>query len=158
MQYDIVPIKGMYRGMDRVLTPEDFPILKSKEEYEVLSDKYDRYLQCYLELNGSDGLRSLVEFYKEFKSYDVDLEIIVYDNVPIKDAYGYCIELLGIDIVHDMCESLLAQDLNPRILCLLNENGLCESEADVNKIIPFQEHGDVTWRSCYVYKVKVMKD
>lgn len=157
MKYDIVPIRSMYRGMDRVLTPEDFPILKSKQEYEVLSDKYDRYLECYLELDGSDGLKRLVEFYKEIKRYDVNLEIIVYDNFPIKDAYGYCIELLGIDIVHDMCESLISHNLNPQILCLLNENGLCEREADVDKIIPFQEHGGVMWRPCYVYKVKVLK-
>lgn len=44
-------------------------------------------------------------------------------------------------------------ELNPQIMHLLNENGLCESVDDVVKAIPFQKHGDAEWNPCYVYKV-----
>lgn len=36
---------------------------------------------------------------------------------------------------------------------MINQNGLCRTEADVRETIPYQEHGGVEWKPCYIYKV-----
>ena len=35
----------------------------------------------------------------------------------------------------------------------LNENGLCKTEADVARFIPYLDHGVDIWEPCYVYRV-----
>lgn len=153
MRYDIVPIKQKYRGMDRSLLATDLLTLKSKSEFDKLLNTYYTYLECIEENISDTGLKSLIHIYEEFKKFGVPCEIIVFDSIPHKNVFGYQIELLGIDIVHDMCESLLSDDINSCIYHLLNENGLCKTEQDVEKIIPFQDCGNVEWSPCYVYEL-----
>ena len=76
-----------------------------------------------------------------------------YDNNIITESFGYCVELLGIDIVHDMCESLLEDKISIDISYLINENGLCSSIQNIEKVICSQEHGTVDWKPCYVYRI-----
>lgn len=153
MQYDIVLINQKYRGMERSLLATDLLTNKGKKQFDSLLDIYYQYLACVEEETSSDGLKRLVRYYEEFKKFNIPCEIIVYDSVPQNNAFGDDIELLGIDIVHEMCESLLSDDVNPSIKYLLNENGLCNTEQDIKKVIPFQDHGNAEWKPCYVYKL-----
>lgn len=155
MLYDIVPIQSRYRGMERGLTTEDIWTSKAREKYDELLEIYYAYLDCILEESDENILGRLILIYNEFTKYDVLCEIIAYDICPISEIAGCSIEFLGIDIVHDMCESLISGEVRPCIEHLLNKNGLCSAVGDIEKIIPFQDHGNVEWKPCYVYKVNV---
>ena len=152
MRFDIAPIEGKYRGMERTVDIPWNP--KTKKVYKQLLEKY--YSHIELECNGDydyESLEKMIAFYKELCTYGISCEMIAFSNEPLEQVHGYPIELLGIDIVHDMCESLIEDEINPQIAHLLNDNGLCNTEADVEKIIPFQDHGGVEWLPCYVYKI-----
>lgn len=154
MRFDIALIEGKYRGMERsVVIPWN---LKTKNVYKLLLEKYFSYIE--LECKGSydsNSLEKMIIFYKELRTYEIICEMIVYASEPLEQVYGYSIDLLGIDIVHDMCESLISDEINPQIAYILNENGLCDTEVDVERIIPFQDHGNVEWLPCYVYRIDV---
>lgn len=78
--------------------------------------------------------------------------MIIYSNEPMESFNGWGIELLGIDIVHDFCESLLSNGVDSEADAILNENGLCKNKEDVGKIIAVQDPGDVDWSPIYVYR------
>lgn len=154
MRFAIVLIKGKYRGMEREV---DIPWnSKTKKTYYQLLEKYFLYieLKCWSDYN-ADSLEKMIAFYNELCAYEINCEVIGYANEPLEQVCGYSVDLLGIDIVHDMCESLISDEINPQIAHLLNENGLCDTEVDVERIIPFQDHGNVEWLPCYVYRIDV---
>jgi len=155
MRYDIVSLGKKYRGMERSLTTSHLWNRNTKKIFEELLETYYLYIDIdfWDEINRSSFER-ICACYKKFLTHNIPCELIAYDILPIEDVYGYPIELLGIDIVHDMCESLISDNVNPKINHLLNENGLCRTVSDIDKIIPFQDHGTVAWSPCYVYKVK----
>lgn len=153
MRYDIVPIKSQYRGMDRTLLITDLWNSNSKKHFDELLEKYYLYLEnC--EVISKKAFEDVIIFFQEVIKYDILCEMIVYDTVPLDTAFGYPVELIGIDIVHDMCESLLSDTVSPQVLYRLNKNGLCRTVNDVGEIIPFLKHGAVEWNPCYVYRVK----
>ena len=154
MRYDIVPMKQKYRGMGRSLTVTDLWNKKTQKVYDILLEKYFRYLDLY-ELADKRSFEEMILFCQEIIEYDIDCEMIVYDAKPIEEIYGYELELLGIDIIHDMCESLISDAVNPLARYLLNDNGLCKTEIDVEKIVPLQIHGNLKWIPVYVYKVRL---
>lgn len=112
MDFYIVAIKGKYRGMDRSV---DIPYdAKTKKVYKQLLEKYFSYID--LECNGAcdkDALEKMIVFYKEFCAYEISCEMIAFSSEPMEQVHGYPVELLGIDIVHDMCESLIEDEINP---------------------------------------------
>lgn len=152
MRYDIVPLGQTYRGMARSLTPLHLRTPKTKKRFEELLEIYFFYIELCENVSQS-AFESMLTCYNLFCTYGIPCEIIVYDDIPIDNAFGYPIELLGIDIVHDMCESLISDSCNPGINHLLNENGLCKTVEDIERIIPFQDCGIVNWSPCYVYRV-----
>lgn len=157
MRYDLVPMKRQCRGMGRGLTVCDFGTKPTGKAFEDLLELYFKYIdEISQNLPSPNGLLTLINFYNELKKYDIQCEIIAYDRYPLNEVYNYPVEFLGVDVVHDMCESLLdyAYD-NEGISQYLNENGLCVCEKDVNKVIPFLDHSDVEWLPCYVYKIIV---
>ena len=154
MRFDIAPIKGKYRGMERTIGATELWRPKTNKIYSQLLEKYFLYLR-YIELCDDDSFKKTIDFYKELCDYDIICEVITYATHPLEQAYGYPIEFLGIDIVHDMCESLIADEINETIKHFLNENGLCDTEEDAIRIIPFQDHGNVEWIPCYVYKIVI---
>ena len=154
MVYDIVPIKNNYRGMERLLLATDLYTKQSRKEYDVLLNKYYDYISIVLQKPSRDGLIGLIDLCKEFSKYEFNCEVIVYDIVPIVTAFGYTLDFLGIDIVHEMSESLLSECTDYEVKKYLNKNGLCNSERCLSSIIPLLDHGDVKWDPCYVYKVK----
>ncbi len=103
MRFDLVALNESYRGIDRSLSPYDFVSKKAKKNYNELISCYFEYteLMCSPEKNpyNSDTFNDLLEYYKKFKGYDVNCEIIVYDSEPLEDAFGKQIQLLGIDVV-----------------------------------------------------------
>ena len=54
---------------------------------------------------------------------------------------------------NDCCESLLENMSDRRVQQTLNKNGLCRNAADISKLLPLLDAGDVMWRPCYVYRV-----
>ena len=157
MKYDIAPINETYRGMERALTAADLLNSKTKKIYKDLLEKHFLYLE-YGEEVSETAFEKMLVYYQEVITYDISCEIIAYDVVPLDNLYGYSLQLLGIDIVHDMCESLISEGVNLHVRGLINENGLCDTVDSVNEIIPYQDHGGVEWKPCYVYKVILSKD
>lgn len=154
MNCDIVPVKNHYRGIGRVLLATDLYTKPVRKEYGILLNKYYEYLSNVQQYPSEDGLTKLINLCKEFSKYEVKCEVIAYDITPLETAFGYAVEFLGIDIVHRMAESLLCECTDYEIQKSLNKNGLCNSEQNLNHIIPLLDHGDVKWDPCYVYKVK----
>lgn len=152
MHYDLVPIKGKYRGMGRSLLGTDLLNETSRNIFGLLLEEYYSFLE-YSQSQDRTSFEKMVVFGKILEEFDILYEIIVYDKKILTDAFGYPVELLGIDIVHDMCESLIAEGVNPQIIHVLNENGLCNTIEDVKRIILYQNSGEVEWEPCYVYKV-----
>lgn len=154
MNYDIVPIKKYYRGMGRVLLATDLYTKQTKKEYDLLLNMYYEYLANVQQHPSRDGLIKLITFCNEISKREVKCEVIAYDITPLKTVFEYELDFLGIDIVHEMLESLLCECVDYEVRKFLNKNGLCNSESDVNSIIPLLDHGDVKWEPCYVYKIK----
>ena len=132
VQYDIVPIKNKYRGMGRSLLAADLYTRQTKK-----------------------GLINLIKFCNELGRYGIMCEVIVYDIYPLETAFDYVLDFLGIDIVHEMSESLLCECADIKVQKFLNKNGLCNSETYVNDIVQLLDNGDVKWEPCYVYKEKI---
>lgn len=157
MHFDIVSTLRKYQGMGRILEPLEGLNKNNKKYCQEMFDLYLSYVDLELEYAGKvedkKAANGWIALCADLKKYEVPCELIVYDDKPLNNAFGYDVEFLGIDIVHDMCESLIENQVNPKICHLLNENGLCRNKEDVEKIIPFQDHGDVEWEPCYIYRL-----
>lgn len=153
MKIDIVPIKENYRGIGRSLLATDLLTKKSKKDFAKLLEMYDAYLMLLEQPESQNVLEKLMDFEKILQQYEILCEIIAYDTKPIDSAYGYSVTWLGIDIVHDCCESLLENMSDRRVQQMLNKNGLCRNTADILKLLPLLDAGDVMWKPCYVYRV-----
>ena len=155
MIYDIVPFNSQYRGMGRVLKTTDLYTKQSKKEYDYLLDKYFEYLSLIQNNPSTKGMDELIGLYNEFLKYEIKCEVIVYSHTPLKDAFGYDLEFLGIDIVHRMAESLLKECTKREVRDYLNENGLLSSLDHFCSIVLLLEHGNLKWEPCYIYKIKL---
>ena len=153
MKIDIVPIKENYRGIGRSLLATDLLTKKSKKDFAKLLEMYDAYLMLLEQPESQNVLEKLMDFEKILWQYEILCEIIAYDTKPIDSAYGYSVTWLGIDIVHDCCESLLENISDRRVQQILNKNGLYRNTADISKLLPLLDTGDVMWKPCYVYRV-----
>lgn len=153
MKIDIVPIKENYRGIGRSLLATDLLTKKSKKDFTKLLEMYDAYLMLLEQPESQNVLEKLMDFEKILQQYEILCEIIAYDTKPIDSAYGYSVTWLGIDIVHDCCESLLENMSDRRVQQMLNKNGLCRNTADISSLLPLLDTGDVMWKPCYVYQV-----
>lgn len=140
--------------MGRVLLATDLYTKQSKAKYDFLLNKYYEYLSIVQQCPSKEGLIILIDLCKIFLKYNINCEVIVYDTIPMKNAFGHSLEYLGIDVVHEMSESLLSECVTHKIRKHLNENGLCTSEQYARSIVPLLDHGNVNWEPCYVYSVK----
>lgn len=108
VQYDIVPIKNKYRGMGRSLLATDLYTRQTKKEFEYLLNVYFEYLDdLEQQFPSKNGLVSLLRFCDELGKFGIVCEVIVYDIYPLEAAFDCVLDFLGIDIVHEMSESLL---------------------------------------------------
>lgn len=155
MEYELAVMRDKYRGMERSLTALDFYTPKTKRDYNTLLQEYSEVIEYELNIMTEELFDRMLLFYQKIKRYGIPCEIIVFDERPITEDLGYPVEFLGLDIVYDMGESLIEDKINPAVLYLLNENGLCRTEEDVEKVIRYQNHGTVEWKPCYVYKLLV---
>ena len=153
MNCDMVPINNQYRGMGRCLLATDLYTKNTKKNYRFLLNKYYEYLSYVLHYPSEEALIKLIDLCKIFLKYEIKCEVIVYDVTPLRTDFGYVLEFLGVDIVHNMSESLLCECTDYRIQKFLNENGLCDSELYLSSIVPLLDHGNVKWEPCYIYKV-----
>lgn len=154
MKIDIVPIKETYRGIDRALLATDLLTQRGKKDYRKLLNAYDVYCNMSLQhTQDREMLEWLICFEKTLQQYGVGCEIIAYDTQPIDSVYGHSVEWLGIDITHDLCESLLEDIQDARIDETLNKNGLCTKTEDMSALMPMLDVGDVIWEACHVYRV-----
>ena len=160
MRFDIVPIDSAYSGVDRSLTPNAFLTPETKPYYDSLLDMYFCYLDLMCNpcksLDYDEKLFCRVrKFYEIFCKNNVLCELIIFDTTPIDSFFGVPIKLLGIDIVHDMAESLISynQKTDISIKRYLNQMGLFNDLIDVNNAIALLKVDDTHWKPCWVYKV-----
>jgi hypothetical protein len=156
MVFDVVPVEDTYRGMDRSLTTDHLYTKKTRKIFKELLEKYFKFIDMYYtqdERNGSSIFEEMLIYCRELCAYGISCEMIVYDSIPIADAFGHSIELLGIDIVCDMCESFLVSNRNTAIQTHLNDNGLCKTEEDAEITASLLDCHTEKWMKCYVYKV-----
>ena len=151
MKYEIAFSSLLYRGIERSLTVSSFDI---KNNFNRVLDKYFEYLSILDLPVCKDNFERIIECYHFFLENNVKCEMIVYDNTPFESAYGYKVGFLGIDVVCDMCESLIFESAsNEFVKKLTNQNGLCDDIRDVATIISGTSQQDFVWRPCWVYKV-----
>lgn len=161
MKFDIVTLDAPYRGMGRSLNTDDLLTKKAKEHYNQSIELYFKYIDLMFSAEGvsyhSMTFNNLRMYYNIFKSYGVNCEIIAYDSVPLTDVFGWKIELLGIDVVHDFCESLLEETdrVCYAVKSCLNEWGLLRKAEDMDVVLKNSDCGECSWKACWVYKVKV---
>ena len=153
MYYDIALKQQIYRGMERCFQVTSVPNKKRKGKLDELLQLEVDYISLIQENPIREGLMKLIDYYRILKTYEIECEIIVYDNMPLLNAWEFPLEFLGVDITYDMGESLLSDVVSGDVKKYLNENGLCEKADDVIHVIPLLEHGDVQWEPCYIYKV-----
>lgn len=154
MRYDIVPIRSAYRGIGRCLTVEDFGSVQGKKERESLLDLYFAYIEDTLKPESSQNFSRMRDYCAAFYEAGVRCELIVCDWHPLDNAYGMQLDFLGIDIVHEMAESLLENGCKGAAKSLLNQNLLCCGVDDIPKVAALCDCGDVAWLPCWVYRVK----
>ncbi len=157
MRYDIVSLNSSYGGVERTLTHDDLLSKKSKKYFDELLPYYFKCIELLDRPYNKNNFDSLTEYFFLFKKYDVNCEMIVYDSAPLKDAFGRRIKLLGIDIVHDMVESLLEDfnNLDDATKKRLNQFGLFENISDADAVVQSDNNGDINWKPCRVYRVIV---
>ena len=105
------------------------------------------------EPNSAEKLQLLIGLKKNLCRDNKECEVIAYDRSPMKQVFGYPIQLLGIDITQDLAESLLATEWKRVPKHLLNENGLLKEPQELTEAISFCRAGDANWEPCWVYKV-----
>lgn len=153
MQFDVVPIHSSYRGIGRLLTPVDFQPKCAKNNMDKLIEEYFDYITNTLRPACQEVFEYMRSYCGRLQEYEIACEMIVYDLQPMESAYGRPLEFLGIDIVHEMAESLLEDGAEHLPKGLLNQNLLCSCKDDVSGIIPLCDSGDAVWEPCWVYRV-----
>ena len=161
MKFDIVSLNTFYRGIERSLSADDLLSGNAKAQYNRLANLYFRYLDIMYDskmvLYDIDTFSIILEYYNTFKSLGVDCEIIAYDDKPIKNAFNYTIEFLGVDVVHDFAESLLEDfnNVNTIVKKQLNSYGLLNNSDTTDIVLKNSVTGGMKWKPCWVYKVLV---
>lgn len=153
LKYDVVPICSSYRGIGRSLTPQNFRSERAKRNMDDLLEGYFHYIADLLRPVCQETFESALSYCNILRKYDVACEVIAYDLQPLGSAYGRSLTFLGIDIVHEMAESLLENGADALPKPLLNESLLCDRVSDVPQVIKLCDHGCVTWQPCWVYRV-----
>ena len=153
LRYDIVPICSFYRGIGRSLTPQELRSERARRNMDDLLEGYFHYIADLLKPVCQETFESALSYCGTLRKYDVACEVIVYDLQPLESAYGRPLTFLGIDIVHEMAESLLENGADTLLKSLLNESLLCDCVSDVPQVIKLCDHGCVTWWPCWVYRV-----
>ncbi len=153
MKFDIVPINSAYRGIGRSLTPEVFQSKRAKSNMDELIQIYYDYITEYLKAESQESFEHMYEWCDVLKKNDIPCELIVYASQPLESVYGKSLSFLGIDIVHEMAESLLENGADRLPKALLNEHLLCKKVVDVAQIISLCDHGGALWLPCWVYHV-----
>lgn len=154
LKYDVVPIRSSYRGIGRSLTGVDVirPV-RAKKTMDSMIEGYFAYIADTLEPESRTVFERMCSYCDTLNQAGVRCEVIVYDSQPLESAYGRQLAFLGIDIVHDMAESLLESGPDVCAKSLLNEYQLCSCVSDVPKVIEHCDHGGAVWLPCWVYRV-----
>lgn len=160
MRFDIVTLNAQYRGIERPLTVGDFLTKKTKPYYSDLLTTHFEYLDLtcnphYALPYDESTFNQLTEYYFTFQHYGVDCEMIAYDHSPIDNLFNKQIKLIGIDVTHDLAESLLEDpnNINDTIKKQLNSDGLCRELCGVDAVLNNCGCGNNIWKPCWVYKV-----
>lgn len=160
MLYDVVPIQTRYRGIGRCLDGADFYPNESKKEFSQLLDQYAQSLDQWQNPPSQQGLAKMMELCSLLRQFHFPCEVIVYDSTPLERAYGYGLEFLGVDVAHNLEESLLYGEVPNEAEEFLNEHGLCPRTEDVAQLLPLldRDDDDKDWAPCYVYAVSIQRN
>ena len=153
MRYDIIALGGSYLGIENCVGAMNYLSKQARKNYDKLFELYLNYLSNMELPFNQENFKKILTFYKALQASNVPCIVIAYDNKPLSDCYGYSIQFMGIDIVRDLCESMLSDtDFADRMISFLNQNGLCQDISFVKKILSFADT-DLKWEPCWVYQV-----
>jgi hypothetical protein len=140
MNIDILPINHTiinYRGIDRLLSAEQFNVTKG---FKQLLEMYFDYISTISEYADVEDIFCKIHpFYSCLIENGVLCDMIIANKEPINNFCNKELQLLGLDIVNEFDESLLpliADSYNElsKYKSLLNENILCKNIDDCVKI------------------------
>lgn len=161
MRFNIVTKNAPYCGICRSVNTNDLLTQTARDSYDTLITLYFEYLDLMVHPTrdpyNAQSFEKMIEYYTKFKELGVDCEVIAYDTMPLDDAFGRQIELLGIDVVCDLAESLLEDPtcMNDTVKKRLNRFGLCRDVGDAEIVLKNSDCGDNVWLPCFVYRVDV---
>lgn len=161
MRFDLVSRNAPYGGICRSVKPGDLLTESARNSYDALISLYFAYLDLMAHPTrdpyNAQSFEKLIEYYTKFKELGVDCEIIAYDSRPLDDAFGRQVQLLGIDVVCDLAESLLEDPdrMNVAVKERLNRFGLCRDVGDAEIVSKHSDCGDNVWTPCWVYRINM---
>lgn len=154
MKYDIVPIDSIYRGIERTLKASDLYTKNTKKEFNFLLNEYFNYLTNIEQPVSKNNLEKIIDYYYVLLEKGIECEIIAYDDHPCSNVYGYQVNLLGIDIIYEMCESLILENIEKKpIQEILNTNGLCDGLSNIPTIMSKLNINNMDCKLYWVYKL-----
>lgn len=154
MRIEVVPVCSSYRGIGRCFTPQLFCSNRPRREMDKLLEMYFEYISNALRPASQEILDYMLCYCNRLKEHNIPCEVIVFDTQPIESVYGRKFSFLGIDITHEMAESLLENATETLISKFVNEHFLCAKASDIAQVIELCDHGGATWLPCWVYHVQ----
>lgn len=151
------------RADDRVVDMPRIKHLKGKEFKQYL-EMYFEYIEA-IDLSDMDVYQifeSILPYYYFLKAHNVPCDIVLYAEEPKNSFAEKELEYLGMDILVDEVESLISHWVYRGFTEYLNENGLCETKEDCQKIIEknakmtfpvYSSDRELTWEFYYLYKI-----
>ena len=158
MLYDLVEddermkYKGIERSFSTVLYYRKNKSAKIDFNF-LLNCEFKAYDLIYDSPQTKEIFIKLCMLMKKMKEKKVKCDVIVYDKKPLKDAFGYELEFLGVDIEADKTECPLESHDGDGCEPFINNNGLCP---DISSAMILSKRWLSVFSSfdyIYVYKV-----
>ena len=132
MEIRIVKV-DVYRGMDREINISDFKIIKSRNKFNSIINKWTDYIETYYTCENVKTIYCLSEIMmEELKNNGIECEMILCTKEKIDSFMEKGISFLGIDVIFDGEESVLK---NANLKNVLNNNILCSNTKIARNII-----------------------
>ena len=166
MRYSLVESYHHYKGIGRSFIQDayfdqfrgdkrEFRRRRRKEFKQVLQYWFDSIELADLQPVSAGNFQKLCDLCREMQEYGIECEVIVYDYLPLEDAYEKAIEFLGIDIETDGDFPLGLDKNREDVKQFLNDNGLCPDIETAEKLTSKWMPEFAPFAYVYVYRVGV---
>ena len=157
MYYNVVGNDYKYKGIERHFSPTDY-----YQKHKMSNREFKQLVEYELEAidlgfnmpQNKENFEKICAFCKIMKAKGFDCDVIVYDDKPIKQAYGRSLLFLGIDIEANGTECPLSFGNKEGLTAELNKNGLCPNIEIAQNISEFWRTEFNHFSYYYVYQVR----